>query len=320
MREDLDRMLPSKIETLYILSAGHSGSTLLNLLIGSHSRTVAVAELTYLPANILNDERCTCGKSIRECEYWRDVGARLQSKVGIDIFDDAQCLSLGFIGAPRGVYRGKLSYRAVWRLRKFTIYLSQLTGVSLPNFTFTHLNAEARNRLAVYDCIRETSGASIVVDASKGYLPGIAIYQARPARTRLLLLIRDGRAVFHSNLTRGFGRSYSLKVWRNYYRYALPLIRRRVNHEHVLSIRYEDLATDPETKISRICSFAELEYEPSMLDTTVKQHHVTSGNSMRFRSGTDIKLDTKWCTELQDPDRAYFERHAGSLNRQLGYK
>jgi hypothetical protein len=57
-----------------------------------------------------------------------------------------------------------------------------------------------------------------------------------------------------------------------------------------------------------------------MLDTTVKQHHVTSGNSMRFRSGTDIKLDTKWCTELQDPDRAYFERHAGSLNRQLGYK
>jgi hypothetical protein len=176
------------------------------------------------------------------------------------------------------------------------------------------------NRLAVYDAVRKASGGSVVVDASKGYIPGVAVYQAQPSRTRLILLTRDGRAVFYSNLKRGFGHSYSLRAWRNYYRYGLPVITRRVDPDHILHVRYEELATNPEAQVRRICEFSGLEYEPSMLDTSVKQHHITSGNNMRFRFNTGIKLDTKWCSELAGSDRSYFERHAGSLNHRLGYE
>jgi len=172
----------------------------------------------------------------------------------------------------------------------------------------------------VYDAVRSASGASLIIDASKGYLPGIAVYQARPAATRLILLTRDGRAVFHSNLKRGFGRSYSLKVWRNFYRYGVPLISKNVNRDHVLHVRYEDLASRPELVTRRICEFAGLEFETSMLDTRTKAHHITSGNNMRFRAASDIRPDTSWHSQLGQAEREYFERHAGSFNRQLGYE
>jgi hypothetical protein len=312
-------MQPAQVDTLYILSAGHSGSTLLNLILGSHPRAIAVSELTRLPANIAHDERCTCGVGMRECAHWREVCARLKAKVGVDILADPGRLNLGYIGAPNGIYRGSLAYRTAWKARRFATYLAQFAGVPPPPYLRSRIDAEVRNRLAVYEAVRETSQAAIVVDASKGFIPGIAIYQAQPARMRFILLTRDGRAVFYSNLKRGFGQSYSMRVWRNYYRYGLPIVRRRVDPAHVLIQRYEDLATNPQREVERICAFAGIPYEPSMLQPNSKQHHITSGNNMRFRFEDGIRLDVKWRSELQDADKAYFEKHAGALNRRLGY-
>jgi hypothetical protein len=256
---------------------------------------------------------------MRECTYWHDVRARLDAKLGVDVFADPARLSLGYIAATRGIYRGNFGYRTVWKARRFVAYLGQLTGVRLPPFMRSRFDADVGNRLAVYDAVREASNASLVVDASKGFVTGISIYQAQPARTRFILLTRDGRAVFYSNLKRGFGQSYAVRVWRNYYRYARPIVRRRVDPAHVLSVRYEDLATHTQREVERICVFAGLSYEPSMLQPGSKQHHITSGNNMRFRFEGGIRLDVKWCSELRDAERAYFERHAGALNRRLGY-
>src|SRR5262245_22139666 len=223
-------MPQSTIETLYILSAGHSGSTLLNLIVGSHSRAAAVAELTRLPANIAHNAPCTCGAAIRDCVQWREVRAHLQARLGIDVFADPYLLQLGYIGAPRGIYRGSLPYRVLWKWRRSARYVTQFIGFR------GQADDEVQNRLAVYGAVRSASGASLIIDASKGYLPGIALYQARPAATRQVLLTRDGRAVFHSNLKRGFGRPYSMKIWRNYYLYGLPLISKNVNPDHVLHV------------------------------------------------------------------------------------
>ena len=312
-------MAPPSIDTLYILSPGHSGSTLLNLILGSHSRAIAVSELTHLPKNIERNEPCTCGLPVGECPHWQGVARCAADQLGFDILREPRQLELGFIGAPEGAYRGNSLYRLAWRIRRMAVYASQWVGVSLPGFMQRKFSLGIRHRLALYDAVREASGASVVVDASKGYIPGVATYQMRPQRTRFILLTRDGRAVFYSNLKRGFGRDYSLRAWRNYYRRGLPVIARRIDPQHVIAVRYEDLATNPEREARRVCEFAGLEYEPGMLDTGAKQHHITSGNDMRKRTGTGIALDTKWRTALQEADRAFFEKRAGSLNRQLGY-
>lgn len=311
----------SMIDTVYILSAGHSGSTLLNLLLGTHSKAVAVSELTHLPKNIAHSEMCSCGKRVLDCPIWRDVVARMTAGLGVDIANEPYALQLGFIGDTREVYKERLGprYRAMWQVRRAAVYFQQFSGLQLPRLlrrTFDHAQA---NRLLVYEAVRRATGASVIVDASKEYLQGLDLYEKDPASTRLILLQRDGRAVYYSNLRRGFGRRESLAAWSNYYRNSLPVIRRRVLPEHLLTVRYEDLATDVETELRRLCAFLELEFEPRMLDPGTKQHHVTSGNDMRLKSGTNIQLDAAWRSALTLQQLEYFERRAGSLNQALGY-
>jgi hypothetical protein len=90
--------------------------------------------------------------------------------------------------------------------------------------------------------------------------------------------------------------------------------------QHRLVVRYEDLMSDSELQLRRLSCFLGLEYSPSMLDPATRQHHITSGNNMRFTSGAPVRIDEKWRVALDGKSRTYFEQHAGQLNRSLGYE
>jgi hypothetical protein len=309
----------SAIDALYILSAGHSGSTLLNLLLGAHPEAVAVSELTYLPGNFHFRERCTCGVVVQECAYWREVALRLEQSLGVDLLTEPLALDLGYRDAPRGVHRATAAYRAAWQFRRIAQYARFAHGMPLPRGMGARFEHCVRQRLAVYDAVRATARARVVVDASKEYLLGVGTWCAAPQRTRLVLLVRDGRAVYWSNLKRGFPANYSLKAWQGYYAHALPVLRRTVPDAMVLRVRYEDLVADPASTLARICEFAGLEFVPSMLGGVERTQHVASGNDMRFRGTARIRLDDQWRNALPADARGRFEREAGALNAALGY-
>jgi len=63
---------------IYITSRGHSGSTLLDLLISAHSQVVSVGELKMLPLHF--GDRCTCGAdNLASCPFWIQVDQQLLS-------------------------------------------------------------------------------------------------------------------------------------------------------------------------------------------------------------------------------------------------
>jgi hypothetical protein len=193
--------------------------------------------------------------------------------------------------------------------------------VALPSFVRKRFDDTVRARLNVYAAVRVAAGREIVVDSSKAYLPGLELYRCNPLRVRLILLTRDGRASFFSRLRGNYGdRADCMRAWRDYYQHALPLLRGNVAKEHLLQIKYEDLAVSPEQTLQRICTFLAIDYQASMLDFRSTVHHVIGGNNMRFRTDNAIALDTAWRTDLADADAAYFERAAGAVNRQLGYE
>lgn len=73
----------------YIAGRGYSGSTLLDLLIGSHSQAVSLGELRALSEETrakgrrFAEDRCTCGApSLYECPFWSRVSRRLQGTTG----------------------------------------------------------------------------------------------------------------------------------------------------------------------------------------------------------------------------------------------
>ena len=100
---------------------------------------------------------------------------------------------------------------------------------------------------------------------------------------------------------------------------ALPLLRKHVQPQHLLQVKYEQLVSDPVRELTRMCQFVELEFEPAMLDFAAAVHHSTHGNNVRLRRSSAIRAGDEWTQHLSDDDLEYFEHRAGWLNRELGY-
>ena len=68
---------------LYITSRGHSGSTLLSLLVSGHSQVVSAGELKMLSNPDPQRRLCSCHRQVpSECPFWGAVERRVQDKVG----------------------------------------------------------------------------------------------------------------------------------------------------------------------------------------------------------------------------------------------
>lgn len=78
-----------KLKIIYILSSGHSGSTLLDLILGSHSKIESAGEIfRFGDFMSLNSKRpdnkriCTCGVHVNECNFWNLICAELKNSFG----------------------------------------------------------------------------------------------------------------------------------------------------------------------------------------------------------------------------------------------
>ena len=60
---------------LYIMSRPHSGSTILDILIGNSASVQGVGQLVSDMGKL--DNPCACGASIRDCPFWQAVRAEV---------------------------------------------------------------------------------------------------------------------------------------------------------------------------------------------------------------------------------------------------
>jgi hypothetical protein len=78
----------TRIPVIFILSPGHSGSTLLDLLISGHNDIVTGGEFRTWDKQL--NQPCTCGaETVWRCDFWQAVNDELKS-YGYDIVDIEQ--------------------------------------------------------------------------------------------------------------------------------------------------------------------------------------------------------------------------------------
>jgi hypothetical protein len=308
---------------VYICAAGHSGSTLLDLLIGSHTSAMSLGEITQMPKSLALNTACTCGQPVQACAVWSPIIERLSVLPRFSGLNrNPYALYLGLFEAGTVVdRRHQTALRTLWRRAAYAASFACWRWRLRPLGVFTGpLLQGARNKLCLFDVVAETESLSVVVDSSKHYLEAVSLHKASPARTKIVLLIRDGRAVFYSGLKRGHGRRHSLNAWLRTYRRALPLLRTQVPSTDRLDVRYEDLASNPARVLHRICEFIGIGFEREMLAFRAHRHHLMNGNDMRLSGSEAIRADESWKEGLSASDLDYFESRAGSLNRELGYQ
>ncbi|NBC65815.1 MAG: hypothetical protein GVY07_09210 [Bacteroidetes bacterium] len=67
----------SKQTIIYISGEGHSGTTLLDIILGSQERSFSAGELIFLQEKgIENSEYCSCGTPVPGCPVWREIIAK----------------------------------------------------------------------------------------------------------------------------------------------------------------------------------------------------------------------------------------------------
>jgi hypothetical protein len=311
------------IKYVYICSAGHSGSTLLDLLLGSHSRMFSLGEISHLPKNISLNTLCACGHPVRSCRLWSKVISILNKNLGYDLYKDPYAFDLGFINPV--VIKDKIhkSYQYKIRRRLFTgfNYLKLKLNMPVLRHVLFPINQAISNNFCLYDIVRQVTNKSIVIDSTKIYQKGLDLYLEKPDEVRIILLSRDGRGFLYSNLKRNlFNREKSVYRWMRYYDRTLPFLKKYVQGKHMIHIKYEDLATDPAAQLNRVCSFLGIDFEESMLDFACHEHHITNGNDMRFQRSSEIRPDFAWKEKLSPCDLCYFEQTAGSLNCLLDHE
>lgn len=76
----------SKPRVLYITSRGHSGSTLLSLLVSGHSQVVSAGELKMLTNPDPQRRLCSCHRRVpSECPFWGEVEQRVMEELGCSL-------------------------------------------------------------------------------------------------------------------------------------------------------------------------------------------------------------------------------------------
>lgn len=306
---------------IFICASGHSGSTLLDRLLGAHSKIESLGEISHLPKNLKLNTQCTCGQPVRSCAVWQEVIKLMSSHLGIDIMMNPYALNLGYL-TPR--VNGDKDYHGLTnKIRKNIFhglwFVNLRFNIGLLKFVLRPVYNAIKNNFVLYDSVLSVLNANMVVDSSKHYLKATELYINNPNEVRIIHLTRDGRGVYYSALKRNFKPEQVIKGWVNHYNRGISLLSRHVSQKHILRVKYENIATNPRKELGEICKFLEIEYEDKMLNFTGKPQHSTDGNNMRFSKSSKIIYDNVWEEKLSASDKRCFDSIGGDLNRKLGY-
>lgn len=131
-------------DLIYVIGSGRSGSTVLERVLGSAPGVVAVGELHALWRLPLDGLTCSCGNPVRDCDFWRQT-------LGTAGLDRAALTRLAYLEhhVVRNRHLVHLGYRPD-RIRADPLIAE-------------FLSHQAR----LFDAIRQTSGATTVIDSSK---------------------------------------------------------------------------------------------------------------------------------------------------------
>src|SRR5688572_273235 len=91
-RQPAQADLRRQVGLVLIGSSSHSGSTLLDLMLGTHSMVSSAGEMNRLTL-FANDRVCTCGVTVTRCPYWTEVLAQVARSLGREQLRWSECLT-----------------------------------------------------------------------------------------------------------------------------------------------------------------------------------------------------------------------------------
>ena len=294
----------SKLRVIYIGGVEHNGSTILGVALGNHPQIECVGELTFLARQgWLGDEYCACGQTISDCPFWTNVknhwtqatGQNLQSLVELENDFD--------------------------RHRRFYNLIKE------KRFPSSHFLEYKIQTSALFSAIQQVSGKDIIIDTSKRFSRALALSMVPDIDLRIIHLVRDARGVAYSwsKPTRPRRRSWlDASIRWNVTNAAFEIVKRNIESDRWIRLRYEDLIRETFETLKRIGEFAEVDLNDLATSLSngkvLSTNHVGVGNGfLRRVKQVTLSPSIDWPDRIPVGDQRRVWRITWPLMRRYGY-
>lgn len=294
----------ARVTVVYVLGAARSGTTLLTSLLGRVDGVAAVAELRLLWSGV-ERRACGCGQLATACPLWSQVldGARAAALTDPD------------------------EVPALQRATTLKRHVPRLARAEGPGALDADTLRYARLMAASYGRIAEHTGARVVVDSSKSAAEAALLRHLPSIDACLVQLVRDPRAVVYSwqragakNPAQGKSVPRAIGSWLSAHLTAEAVLRAHPPGRS-LTIRYEDLAEDPERLMQRVADLiGQRLREHGATPASQPVQHMVGGNSLRMqRDAPAVRADTEWRERLPSAVACVVTAATVPLLRRYGY-
>jgi len=282
----------SQVPLVYIASNGHSGSTLLDLLLGAHPTAWTLGEAQNLPWELRNRRApCGCGQPVEKDDFWRAV------------LDD---IPLEIEGYHIGYFRNIAQVGKVLRWKILPdVFRNEISDEWRPA-----VREYGANNAQYFEAVRaeaaERTGNDIewLVDNSKDPYRLFWLQHSGYFKTRAIHLVKDPRAFVYSMTKDDPTDLTSVLRYTGRWIIENAIIARVVNKsifdENVRRVTYDELAQHPKRTMQAIGDWLRLDYDLARVDTFREyENHALSGNMMRWRASEEkIYYDESWRQHL----------------------
>lgn len=315
-------------EYVYIVGHGHSGTTLLELLLARHPRIVATGELEKMSLQFARDESapylglCSCGKRPKECFFWTQVADAIMEKYGIDFAIDPWRFRVSDIGREEDYGIRSIHHRLLYKYYRFwriLAYERRSSFGSVMSCLSIFPKRWAMNRLFVVDRIRQITGSTTVIDSSKDPVSMIDLYRLRQGSMKVVFITRDVRGNVGSKVKRGASVSTGAKAWCTVNSRIRKCLR-HLNPSDWIHVRYEELCDAPATIVARVWAFLGYDDAINAQETVHRAWHTIGGNKIRYSDLDKIVEDMSWRQRLSTNDLGVIRAIAEEEIALLGYE
>ena len=292
---------------MFVAGTGRSGSTLLDVMLGSLDGFVSGGELKwYWARGLQQGRRCGCGLPSPECPFWTAVRSEL---------------------TDRDPHEVNTLYGTVARTRH-----AMYSAIGRP----PDLGPLPSIVAELYHALRTVSGQPLVVDSSKSPAALNVALQASPV-VHVIHLVRDPRAVAYSNVRpkrsdsvqgtfiRTLTPAHSTRKWA-----AWNVLTERIGPSAATyqRVRYEDLVSDPEATLQPVLERIGVDSRPIIRRGSdgipvaeLETSHAIGGNPSKFDVGAvPIRLDDQWRQAAAPSLRATATGWSLPLLHHYGYR
>lgn len=281
-----------KIPLIYILSNGRSGSTILDIMLGSFLNTWTLGEAQLLPLELDVDGVCGTGEKIKDSVFWKELVNKLKLK------DDSTCISYfrrkNQNGAPSGAVLRKNLIELCTRDKKHEL-IESYGKLNYDFFQSVIRHAESN---------QFTEKIHWIIDASKDPYRLMWLKKSGYFDIKVIHLTKTPTAFVYSTSKTKYGRVRSYMVFRMTLRWIVENAIMRIVckkffcKEDVYRLKYENLAKDPVKTLDLIGKQFGINLSNySQNRFREYSNYGISGNKSRWEN-TNIYLDEKWKTNF----------------------